>query len=349
MSSDTLTRAAQVGKDNQPPVDITQSRYDTKTYFGRLQHFASITSPLTLFASSSDLKAAQKLLQEYQAGVGKGREAWGKEEEKGVWKAKQLVDSSLHPDTHEPVPLPFRLSAFVPTNLVIVAGMLMPNPSLKGVIFWQWANQSLNVCVNYSNANKSISMSTSEIASAYAAATLASCTIAVSLSQLVPRLRGISPTTKALLGKLVPFAAVASAGCVNIGLMRWKEMRDGISVYAPSDPVTNRPSHEKLGDSAVAGRVAVGQTAASRVLTNIPTLILPPLLITLLERRGAFNRPNGARLSTITNLGLIGLSLLVFLPPAIAAFPSRAEIDPKKLEGRFHEVGYEKVEFNKGL
>lgn len=62
----------------------------------------------------------------------------------GVWKAKQLVDSSLHPDTGKPVPLPFRMSAFVPTNLLIVGGMLMPNPTLKSVIFWQWANQSLN-------------------------------------------------------------------------------------------------------------------------------------------------------------------------------------------------------------
>lgn len=47
--------------------------------------------------------------------------------------------------------------------------------------------------------------------------------------------------------------------------------------------------------------------------------------------------------------GLIGLSLLVFLPPAIAAFPSRASISPKKLEERFHEVPFEEVEFNKGL
>ncbi|GAA5848814.1 hypothetical protein JCM8547_006352 [Rhodosporidiobolus lusitaniae] len=353
MSSDTVSSSSARQEQQQPPVDIcnivtSQPRYDTKTYFGRLRHFASITSPLTLLAASSDLEAAQKLLKEYQAGVGEGRKAWGHEEEMGVWKAKQLVDSSIHPDTQEPVPLPFRLSAFVPTNVIICAGMLMPNPSLRSVIFWQWANQSLNVCVNYSNANKSISMSTIEIATAYAAAVAASCSIAVGLSQLVPRLR-VSPLAKALLGKLVPFAAVASAGCVNIGLMRWKEMRDGISVYAPSDPATGRPSQEKLGESSIAGTYAVGQTAASRVLTNIPTLILPPLIITLLERRGAFSGPNGKRLSTVTNLGLIGLSLLVFLPPAIAYFPSRASIDPKKLEKRFHEVPYEQVEFNKGL
>lgn len=47
-------------------------------------------------------------------------------------------------DTGLPIPLPFRMSAFVPTNLVIVAGMLMPNQGIKQIIFWQWANQSLN-------------------------------------------------------------------------------------------------------------------------------------------------------------------------------------------------------------
>uniref|UniRef100_A0A0K3CIP3 BY PROTMAP: gi/472580684/gb/EMS18468.1/ mitochondrial carrier protein, tricarboxylate/iron carrier [Rhodosporidium toruloides NP11] gi/647397170/emb/CDR39996.1/ RHTO0S04e12992g1_1 [Rhodosporidium t... n=1 Tax=Rhodotorula toruloides TaxID=5286 RepID=A0A0K3CIP3_RHOTO len=316
MATSLATPKLAQGEPDAPPFDITQPRYDTKTYFGRVRHFASITSPLTLLASPTDLKNAQRLLKEYQEGTGEGRKAWGHEDQYGVWKAKQLVDSSIHPDTGEPVPLPFRLSAFVPTNLVIVAGMLAPNPSLKSVIFWQWANQSLNVCVNYSNANKSIKMSTSEIASAYAAATVASCSIAVGLSQLVPRLR---------------------------------EMRDGISVFKPSDPKTGRPSSEELGKSSIAGAYAVGQTAASRVLTNIPTLILPPLIMTLLEKRGVFNRPNGRRVNTVTHIGLIGLSLLVFLPPAIAAFPSRASISPKKLEERFHGVPFEEVEFNKGL
>ncbi|KDE09853.1 hypothetical protein MVLG_00251 [Microbotryum lychnidis-dioicae p1A1 Lamole] len=333
----------------QSPVDITQSRYDTSTYVGRLKHFASITSPLTLLASSTELANAQRFLREYQDGVGEGRKAWGKEEEYGLWKKKQLVESSIHPDTGLPVPLPFRLSAFVPTNLLIVGGMLMPNPTIKSVIFWQFANQSLNVAVNYSNANKSISMTNAEIAKAYASATIASCTIAVGLTSLVPRLRSLTPSTRMLLGKLVPFVAVASAGCVNIGLMRWKEIRDGISIYKPKDVVTGRVSDEVLGKSSIAGKYAIGQTAASRVLTNIPTLILPPLVITLLERRGAFDRPNGKRLSTALNLGLIGLSLLVFLPPAIAVFPQRGAASPKKLEEKYHDLPYDHVEFNKGL
>lgn len=133
---------------------------------GRLRHFTSVTSPLTLFASSAHLVDSQKFLKEYQDGsTERGRNAWGHEDTAGIWKAKQrasfllglfggvvlnfalffsVVDSSIHPDTGLPVPLPFRLSAFVPTNLIIVGGMLMPNPTLKGVLFWQWANQSLN-------------------------------------------------------------------------------------------------------------------------------------------------------------------------------------------------------------
>lgn len=56
---------------------------------GRVRHFASITSPLTLLASPTDLQNAQRLLKEYQEGTGEGRKAWGHEDQYGVWKAKQ--------------------------------------------------------------------------------------------------------------------------------------------------------------------------------------------------------------------------------------------------------------------
>jgi hypothetical protein len=44
-----------------------------------------------------------------------------------LWKAKKIVDSTLHPDTGEPVFLPFRMSCFVLSNLVVTVGMLTPN------------------------------------------------------------------------------------------------------------------------------------------------------------------------------------------------------------------------------
>ena len=107
-------------------------------------------------------------------------------------------------------------------------------------------------------------MDMKEVGMAYTAATASAVGIAVGLTRLVPRLTMVSAGTRAILGRFVPFVSVASAGCVNISFMRWKEIRDGVSLFrrdAQGDKV-------KVGDSQVAGRRAVGMTAASRVMTN---------------------------------------------------------------------------------
>ncbi|CDR87392.1 uncharacterized protein SPSC_00518 [Sporisorium scitamineum] len=333
-------------------VDITKDRYDLTTFKGRLLHFASVTSPLTLLASNAELKGAQELVQACEAKFPANRTTGSylvpRSEAQKYWKAKQLVDSSVHPDTREVILLPFRMAAFVPTNLLVVGGMLMPNPSLAGIVFWQWINQSLNVAVNYSNANKSVPMNMKEVGLAYAAATTSAVGIAVGMSRGVPKLK-VSPGVKGVLTSLVPFVSVASAGIVNISCMRWKEIKDGVGVYI-RDAEGNR---HHVGDSSVAGQRAVAMTAASRVLTNIPTLILPPLALKFLQRAKII--PASGPLTRAIDLTLIGTSLLVFLPPAIATFPQVAKINPTQLEPRFHHLTDQhgqpvtQVEFNKGL
>ncbi|KAI9469969.1 MAG: Tricarboxylate/iron carrier [Benjaminiella poitrasii] len=261
-----------------------------------------------------------------------------------LWKAKKVVDSTIHPNTGEAVFLPFRMACFVPTNMILVAGMLLPNPSIKSIIFWQWANQSVNVAFNSANANKSTPMSLKETEIAYVSAVLTSCTIAVGLNQAVPKLN-LSPSLKSICMKLVPFTAVAAAGTANVFLMRGKEIREGIDVFTETG--------ERVGKSKQAGLAAVSQVAISRILTNAPVLIIPPLLLARLEKTQFIrNRP---RWIMPLNFGLITLSLMTALPAAIAVFPQLGELKTETMEKEFRGLKdtdgnpIDKLYFNKGL
>jgi len=272
-----------------------------------------------------------------------------------LWQAKKIVDSTLHPDTGLPVFLPFRMSSFVLSNLVVTAGMLTPNLTTFGTIGWQIANQSLNVAINFSNANKSTPMSTSSIVQSYFLAVGASCGVAVGLNSLVPRLRNISPSTRMMLGRLVPFAAVASAGALNVFLMRGEEIRQGIYVY-PAESEAARLKREAanlplepLGKSKKAATIAVAETAVSRVLNSSPIMVIPPLVLVQLQQTEWLQaRP---RLVLPINLGLILTTSLFALPLALAAFPQRQAVRATSLEKEFWDAGGEggMVEFNRGI
>jgi hypothetical protein len=72
------------------------------------------------------------------------------------------------------------------------------------------------------------------------------------------------------------------------------------------------------------------------------------MIMTMLERKRVFVGPRGHLLSNLTQLTLIGLSLGLFLPPAIAYFPQRAETTGKRLGGKFADFEGP-IYFNKGL
>lgn len=132
----------------------------------------------------------------------------------------------------------------------------------------------------------------------YLLAVSASCSVALGLNAMVPRLKSLSPSAKTILTRLVPFTAVASAGALNVLLMRGEEIRHGIDVY-PVLSENERAQKEKdgmevptLGKSKKAATLAVGETALSRVLNSTPVMVLPPLvLVRLQQTQWLKNRP----------------------------------------------------------
>ena len=188
-------------------------------------------------------------------------------------------------------------------------------------------------------------MTNQELRTSYLLATTISCSIALGLNSLVPRLRSLQPTTRTVLSRLVPFAAVVTAGMTNVFLMRMEEMYHGIYVTDHEGTI--------LGSSKKAGRLAVSETAVSRALNATPVMVIPPLILLRLQRTNWLkNRP---RMVIPTNLALILGVSLVALPCAIGAFPQRQRIHVSSLEPEFHDresKSGDKIEyvwFNRGV
>ncbi|ODV58836.1 Fsf1p [Ascoidea rubescens DSM 1968] len=320
-------------------IELPESRYDLNTYTGRVRHCLEISDPFMLLNTKNDIKASRDLIQQYKNGIIKTMSP-------ELWKAKKILDSTLHPDTGEVVYLPFRMSSYVLSNLVVTVGMLTPNLGTFGTLFWQITNQSLNVAINTSNANKSHPLTTQQLITNYFLAVSASCSVALGLNSIVPRLKNVSQNTKTILGRLVPFAAVISAGIVNVVLMRGEELRKGISIF-------NKENNEEVGISKIAAKYAVGETALSRVINATPIMVIPPLILVKLQN--GFLKGRGVGMTTLANVGLYLATSFTVLPLALAVFPQKRELSVKKLEERFNNlkdrngnpINY--IQFNRGM
>ncbi|KFY35521.1 hypothetical protein V494_05837, partial [Pseudogymnoascus sp. VKM F-4513 (FW-928)] len=98
---------------------LPASQYDLSTYWGRVKHAAEISDPRMLLITKKGLEDSKELIASYK--LGKITQMSPE-----LWHAKKVVDATIHPDTGEPVMLPFRMSSFVLSNLVVTAGMLTP-------------------------------------------------------------------------------------------------------------------------------------------------------------------------------------------------------------------------------
>ncbi len=101
--------------------------------------------PRTLFVGSAGLEQAKNALISYKQGHLPSMTP-------DLWRAKKIVDSTLHPDTGEPVFLPFRMSCFVLSNLVVTAGMLTPGLGVSSPVVGRVVQRLDSHCLSYRTA-----------------------------------------------------------------------------------------------------------------------------------------------------------------------------------------------------
>ena len=236
------------------PINIDESRYDQSTYLGRAKHFFVTTNPLNILASDKQLDEAKEVVESYRATK---QLPAGVDEEK-LWKSKYLMDSAFHPDTKEKMLFIGRMSAQVPANLIITAGMLTWYKTTTGTVFWQVINQSFNATVNYTNRSGDKPISTSTLATSFAIATTSATATALFLNSLTRKMPPIA-------GRFVPFAAVAAANCINLPFMRSTEIVEGIQLI--------NKDGEKVGQSSTAGKTAIAQVVMSRIFMATPGMV----------------------------------------------------------------------------
>ncbi|KAL0276715.1 UNVERIFIED_CONTAM: hypothetical protein PYX00_004227 [Menopon gallinae] len=314
-------------------IDITKPRYDQTTYWGRAKHFFGSTNPLNLFVSEKELERSKEIVL-----LAKNKK-WDQLKDltdDQIWRAKTLYDSAYHPDTGELMISIGRMSAQVPMNMAITGCMMNFYKTTGAVVFWQWVNQSFNALVNYTNRSGEGELSTDQIVKSYVMATGGALVTALSLNKVAGRF-------PPLVGRIVPFVAVAAANCINIPMMRLQELQKGI-------PVTDE-NGKNYGHSKNAAAAAITAVTFSRVAMASPGMVITPVVMNALDKKGFFVRYPWS--STPLSVLVCGIALTFATPMCCAIFEQRASIKVDDLEpeikSKIKDDSIKLLYYNKGL
>jgi len=247
-----------------------------------------------------------------------------------LWNYKRLMNSVYHPTTNEPVPLLFRMSAFLPVNIPILAGILLfPGTSvLSG--FWQVLHQCYFAGFNYHNGNLSSSLyDDQELFGCYYLAILGSVVVGVKVHKLFQHSKSLFVCT---FGHAT---ALATAGCVNLLIMRHQELFEGVRAY--------NYSASMYDESKEAAKKGLSKTAFIRFTMQYPLVFFPVIVREALKKVRLY--PGAGLGKVCMDVGLVSLSLLINVPVMFALYPHIMHAE--KLEKRWPQPGG--FYFNRGL
>ncbi|BFZ20860.1 hypothetical protein BsWGS_23899 [Bradybaena similaris] len=164
-------------------IDVDSSPFNLLTFWGRVRHFAWITDPRLSFATRTELFAARELLEKYKQG-----QKLQDISETTLRKAQQLQLSAFHPDSGDLQNVFGRMSFQVPGGMVLIGAMITFYKSTGAIVFWQWANQSFNALVNYTNSNATTEVNTKRLLVAYTSATTSALVVALGLRRVLAKI-----------------------------------------------------------------------------------------------------------------------------------------------------------------
>ena len=220
------------------PFTLKEPRYDPNTYWGRVFSLAEASSVRYAFVTNSEVMRNYELVKKQEAREESALAATGSTkvlltaaEIEELRHATNIVKAAIHPDTQKPIPMPMRITFFLPGNIPISMGFLFAAPTMFNTILWQVINQTYNAILNFGNANKSSPASTADIMTSYAMAVVASCSAGAAI-----RYASKGVTAKSSGGKLVVLNAIVSTiacaggGFANNWFIRQPEVKTGIGI-----------------------------------------------------------------------------------------------------------------------
>ena len=211
--------------------------------------------------------------------------------------------------------------------------MLYYQKSPAQVIFWQFANQTVNATVNYTNRSGENDIPVSILLRNFVGATVLAGGVAMGVKRYAPK--------SGVISRLSPFFAVCAANGLNTSLMRSDELEHGITVLDKNG--------ESLGVSKIAAKWAVFQVVLQRVMCAIPAMAFPLFGMIYIEKKFPKFVARSRFVSPVTQVGLVGLGLLIGNPLTCAVFRQQAPIQSDQLEIEFQSKPAQTGFYNKGL
>jgi hypothetical protein len=337
-----------------PAYDAHTERFDPRTFGGRYCHMLLACDPRLLFYSEEQVRQAHAMA--YPTAVDPFVVIEHDDDtNRALWQAKRIADAALHRDTQDWIPRPFRMSGYLPFNGPICIAMLMASScvssSTAALLFWSGLNQSQNALVNYYNRNAATELSLPTLLSSYAIAVGSALGVAFLASHYVTT--QFDGDQAAQLLRFVSFPSAVVASSLNCYIVRRPELVTGV-------PLLNDRQEAVLGlgeTSLVAAAQGVFATTASRAILQMPTYLIPPLLlervIEPLNDHWLAQHPEA--LLPVTTYVL----LVVFgfgLPAAVGLFAPQAKIAASKVEEKYQHLvdpqtnePYQEFTFYKGL